>query len=285
MGIRIILGLEGYMTPVLRFEKNEITRFARRYQYPINEADLMAMKTGVNQRGHLTKDELAAIAYWKAPRSSGHTQKNSEDYVSEMTGFAFKTNSERARIESLTILDGVSWPTASVILHLFHRDPYPILDYRALWSVSLEVPIKYTFGFWWSYVKFCRSLAASAGVDMRTLDRAMWQYSKENQRITQPRARSDPALRGPGGSEMSLREEIIDAVIDGHIGQNGVVTRQEVIRYSRNFPKSYTGVILSNSEMYRDHSPTYETFTQRIGTGRYRIHPEIISQRKAERGL
>jgi len=100
----------------------------------------MVLKPAVNKRGHLTKNELAAVAYWKAPRSSGHAQKNSEDYVSEITGFALRTNSERARFESLTILDGVSWPTASVILHLFHRDPYPILDYRALWSVSLKYP-------------------------------------------------------------------------------------------------------------------------------------------------
>jgi hypothetical protein len=84
---------------------------------------------------------------------------------------------------------------------------------------------------------------------------------------------------------MSLREEILDAVIDGHIGQNGIVTRPEVIRYFKNHPKSYTGVILSNSEMDRDHSPTYRTFTQRIGDGRYRIHPEIIAQRKADRGI
>lgn len=84
---------------------------------------------------------------------------------------------------------------------------------------------------------------------------------------------------------MSLREEIIDAVIDGHIGRNGVVTRQEVIRYFKDRPQLYTGVILSNSEMDRDHSPTYETFTQRVGKGRYRIHPGIIAQRKADRGL
>ena len=174
------VGQEELMTPALRFEKNEITNIASRYQYPISETDLMALKPAVNKRGHLTKDELSTVAYWKAPRSSGHAQKNSEDYVSEITGFAFKTNSERARIESLTILDGVSWPTASVILHLFHRDPYPILDYRALWSVSLEVPGQYTFSFWWSYVEFCRSLAASAKLDMRTLDRALWQFSKEN---------------------------------------------------------------------------------------------------------
>ena len=178
------------MLPSLRFEKCEIIRIAGRYQYPISETNLMALKPKVNRRGHLVKEDLAAVTYWKAPRSSGHAQKNPDDYVSEITRFAFKTNSERARIESLTMLDGVSWPTASVILHLFHQDPYPILDYRALWSVSLEVPNQYTFGFWWPYVEFCRSLAASARVDMRILDRALWQYSKENQQIKRPKAHS-----------------------------------------------------------------------------------------------
>lgn len=87
----------------------------------------------------------------------------------------------RARIEALNLLDGVAWPTASVILHLFHSDPYPILDYRALWSLSLEQPTQYNFPFWWGYVEFCRGIAESANVDMRTLDKALWQYSKENQ--------------------------------------------------------------------------------------------------------
>ena len=129
----------------------------------------------------LTRDELAKLAYWKAPRSAGHIQRNTEDYVREITGFALSARSERARIEVLTNLDGVGWPTASVVLHFFHQDPYPIMDFRALWSVSLEVPTQYDFDFWWEYVRFCRDIAQSSALDMRTLDRALWQYSKENQ--------------------------------------------------------------------------------------------------------
>ncbi len=169
------------MTPSLRFTSHEITSIAGRYEYPISETDLMELKSTVLRRGHLTKAELEKVADWKAPRSAGHARKNSENYVSEITRFAFGTGCERARVESLTLLDGVSWSTASVILHLFHRDPYPILDFRALWSVSLAVPAQYSFGFWWPYVEFCRNVAASASADMRTLDRALWQYSKENQ--------------------------------------------------------------------------------------------------------
>jgi len=104
-----------------------------------------------------------------------------EEYVKEITEFVFKATTERARIEILTILDGVRWPTASVILHFFHRAPYPIMDFRALWSVSLLVPAQYSFAFWWTYVQFCRDLSTRTGLDMRTLDRALWQYSKENQ--------------------------------------------------------------------------------------------------------
>jgi hypothetical protein len=67
------------------------------------------------------------------------------------------------------------------LARVFHRDPYPILDFRALWSVSLDTPKQYSFDFWWPYVEFCRGVAGSAGVDLRTLDRALWQYSHENQ--------------------------------------------------------------------------------------------------------
>lgn len=169
------------MGPRLKFNQSQIQELAERYNYPLSELDLMRLKKTILSRGYLTKNDLKRVAFWKAPRSSGNADKNPEHYVEEVTGFALDTQSERARIESLTILDGVGWPTASVILHLFHRDPYPILDFRTLWSLSLYVPTQYTFNFWWPYVDFCRGLATEADVDMRTLDRALWQYSRENQ--------------------------------------------------------------------------------------------------------
>ena len=79
------------------------------------------------------------------------------------------------------LLDGVNWPTASVLLHFGARDPYPILDFRALWSLQVSVPKQYGFEFWWAYSECCRVLAKKHKVSMRTLDRALWQYSKEKQ--------------------------------------------------------------------------------------------------------
>ena len=70
---------------------------------------------------------------------------------------------------------------ASVILHFCHRDPYPILDFRALWSLGAEEPASgYNSDFWQQYTTTCRALAAEAACPLRTLDRALWAYSKAN---------------------------------------------------------------------------------------------------------
>jgi hypothetical protein len=76
----------------------------------------------------------------------------------------------------------MGWPTASVLLHFAHVERYPILDFRALWSLSILKPKgQYKFQFWWEYVQICRNIADKRGVEMRMLDRALWQYSNENQ--------------------------------------------------------------------------------------------------------
>ncbi|VVO40536.1 hypothetical protein [Pseudomonas fluorescens] len=85
---------------------------------------------------------------------------------------------------------------------------------------------------------------------------------------------------------MTLRADVLNAVIDGRLGKGLVVTRQAVIQLFSDVPETYTGVILSNSEMTTGvSSPTYDHFTQRVGVGTYRIHPQALLGRMAERGL
>jgi len=166
---------------MLRFKPGQILGYAGNYQYTASDADLSLCTQEIQARGYLTKADLERVAKWKSPRSAGHVKKNSEGYIKAVTAIALQTDNEQLRIEVLTLLDGVGWPTASVILHFYHLDQYPILDFRALWSLSLKVPSHYTFEFWWDYTMLCRSLAAENHIDMRTLDKALWQYSKENQ--------------------------------------------------------------------------------------------------------
>lgn len=170
------------MDYTLRFDRNKVAYFAEQYPDKLKDDVVLKRKDEIRRRGYLIKEDLQETTKWKAARSAGHVLKNSDDYVQEITRMAFLSKNERARIQSLTLLDGVSWPNASVILHLYHADPYPILDFRALWSLSLDVPTQYTFKFWWDYTEICRAIAVEANVSMRTLDRALWQYSKEHQK-------------------------------------------------------------------------------------------------------
>jgi hypothetical protein len=169
----------------LRFPPSEIRHWAGRYSDP-NDPGVDSLVPSIRRAGHLTKGQLLTVCRWKSPRSAGRAERNHENFVQETTRIALSTPEERLRVGALTLLDGVSWPTASVILHFFHRDVYPILDYRALWSLGLSPPSQYGFDFWWLYTLECRRLAQEAPCAKRDLDRALWQYSKEHQ----PAARS-----------------------------------------------------------------------------------------------
>ena len=166
----------------LRFRRSSIPALASRYEYASGPRTLALMDSipGVRSKGFLSQRDLVVLARWKALRNAGRVARNSDSYVRTVSRFALSTRDERARIEALTLLEGVGWPMASSILHFYHRGRYPVLDFRALEALSTEVPATYDFDFWWDYVTFCRELARSTGTDMRTLDRALWQWSKEN---------------------------------------------------------------------------------------------------------
>jgi hypothetical protein len=142
----------------------------------------------LKRQGSLTRAQLKTLCEWKSKRRAGDVMNNSPEFVEEITRFALSAQVERSRIESLTLLDGVAYPTASAILHWFHPNPYPILDIRALWSLRLKAKPPYAFDFWQKYVQGWRELlrraqreCSPAKVTPRMLDKALWMYSKENQ--------------------------------------------------------------------------------------------------------
>ena len=92
-----------------------------------------------------------------------------------------KRTCEESKIGALVLLKGVQFPTASVILHFCVDRTYPILDFRALWSLGIEKPATYTVEDWVSYTKVCREMANKNAMTVRELDMALWQYSKEHQ--------------------------------------------------------------------------------------------------------
>ena len=165
----------------LRFPRRDIARWANGYSYSV-DTFVEQLASRARARGHLTRPEFLALCRWKTPRSQPRCATNTAARIREATEIALGTRDEAAKAYILRSLSGVEWPTALVILHFCDTRPYPILDYRALWSVGVVKPPIYTFEFWWAYTKFTRALARAAKSDMRTLDRALWQFSKARQR-------------------------------------------------------------------------------------------------------
>ena len=169
----------------LEFDPKDIPQLAARYcisssdrEAKLEDKLISTVGPRVRERGYYTKPEFLELSWWKSPRTQSRCAKNPARYVEEISTIALSAKCERIRIEILTLLYGVSWPTASVLLHFGSTEAYPILDFRALESLGIEVPPRYDFEFWWGYTRFCRGLARERGVSMRYLDRALWQYSK-----------------------------------------------------------------------------------------------------------
>jgi len=172
-----------------RFGPNRITQLAQsywNYSSPAQrerEHEIIDNRAPVfRQRGYLTRDDLIVLTRWKSPRVIPRVEQNAGAFVQEVTRLALSPGiSEEMRIKALPILDGVQWPVASVVLHFGFENHYPILDFRALWSLEEPQPPKYTLSLWLRYTDFCRQYSVTHQVSMRDLDRALWTYSKENQ--------------------------------------------------------------------------------------------------------
>lgn len=171
--------------PQMRIPVSQISSYTSRYPRHL-DAQLLALAPSVKSRGYLRPDELMLVGKWKSPRSAGRLTKNTDSEVSEITSISLAASCERVRIESLQVLHGVNYPTASVVLHFFHSEQYPIIDFRAIWTLGLMQPKAYNFEYWWTFVTAWRNEFESARVSLlsltpREFDQALWQYSKENQ--------------------------------------------------------------------------------------------------------
>ncbi|HCG00451.1 MAG TPA: hypothetical protein DEV93_07880 [Chloroflexi bacterium] len=169
------------MTFQLRFPSSQVSHWAGQYPNRYNDAPIIRIGAEAQARGSLTRDEFLAITEWKTKRSKSRCRKNSESFVREVTSCALTSTEPRLKIEVLRLLDGVEWATASVILHFCDEQRWPILDFRAFWSLQMPAPTVCDFALWEAYVEHTRRLADELAVDMRTLDKALWSYSEANQ--------------------------------------------------------------------------------------------------------
>ncbi len=174
---------------MMTINKRTILECAQAYNNNWNTNDELIekrMKDILRTQRYLTRDNLREIGLWKSPRAKKHynSRENDDLTVEEITRFAFATKSERARIGSLLTLRGVSWAVASAILHFAFADKYPIWDFRVLWSLGWyrrgKAPA-YNFRLWQRYCSRVREISSRHGLSIRTVEKALWMYSKEHQ--------------------------------------------------------------------------------------------------------
>lgn len=163
----------------LQFPIELVRSYAARFP-GADDAAVLAMARAARARGHYTREEFVLACRWKTPRSAPLVARNTAAAVEEATRVALaRDSSEGERTGALRSLSGVSWATASVLLHLAYPERYPILDRRALHALGVRARSTYTLAFWLAYVAVTLELAERAGVDGRTMDQALWQWSKE----------------------------------------------------------------------------------------------------------
>lgn len=163
-----------------------IKEYADRYDQAVvgsfDEYGEKELKKWFIDHKYLDKEKFVRLGRWKSRRPTKHYENNSDSLVRDITKLSLLSEDEEIRIKTLFVLKGVSWPVASVILHFAFPDRYSILDFRALWSLGIEQPKSYSFNFWQSYCEKMREIAESVQEDIRTVDKALWRYSKEHQK-------------------------------------------------------------------------------------------------------
>jgi hypothetical protein len=162
----------------IQFPPEQVPDLAARFP-AVDEGAVDTIGPAARARGYYRRGEFLLVCAWKTPRSAPKVALNTEPAVRAATRRAFAETDEAVRMQALLSLSGVGVPTASTLLYFAFPALYPILDVRALESLGVKPRSQYPISFWLGYLEACRALAAQCGVSIRTLDKALWQWSKE----------------------------------------------------------------------------------------------------------
>lgn len=178
----------------LRFCESDINDLAndyRKYQEAAGEGhretedQVIGFEKKIQEQGYLFKYHLYRVAYWVlsvyGESTAEPTLENAEELIKVSTRESFRSIDHWGKLMTLTdSLQGIGQTTASAILHLYDKEQYPILSKPALRSIKVRPRDSYPPSLWLEYIKFCRDIANRNGVEMRTLDRALWFYSHDH---------------------------------------------------------------------------------------------------------
>lgn len=108
----------------LRFDEENLAYWAKRYSEPPENVFENEIAPKAEGRGYLTQPEFIALRKWKSPRIQPLVKANRSDAIEGVTRAALESRHENVKILLPQLLTGVSWPTASVVLHFCDTRPY-----------------------------------------------------------------------------------------------------------------------------------------------------------------
>jgi hypothetical protein len=153
------------------------------------------------RNGDRSLETLKKIVHWKSPRVVHHLETNDHGKIKTALDVAVDHADTLKALKELQELKGVAIPVASAILTAIHPDRYTIIDFRALEALD---HFEHDEEFYIAYLQFCKELSLRADISeqvdcpgaskLRTLDRALWQWSASKTRGEKRSA----SLRGAG---------------------------------------------------------------------------------------
>jgi hypothetical protein len=154
-----------------------------------HELEKSAFEAGEGIRnGDYTLANLEAIVRWKSERAVHYLIGNSNEKIRRVLSVAASPQSStETAVRALLELHGIDMTIASAVLAAIFPDRYTVLDYRSLEALGHS---RHDVAFYEEYLAFCKRLAESNIVKsqdslpgptpLRTLDRALWEWSKSH---------------------------------------------------------------------------------------------------------
>jgi len=176
---------------VLQFGPSEVATLAEEYGYAGDEKAFEAGRRIAAR--NFDRENLEAIFRWKTKgRGISRLSRNTDAEIADALRLALSADSERSAVAVLKGLNGVNVPVASAILTAINPQKYTIIDFRAVESLGVRDGSTYSIDFYLGYLRKCRELAKRCNTSLRTLDRALWQWSSSKTK----RARAGKRPRG-----------------------------------------------------------------------------------------
>lgn len=163
----------------MAIKKAFVAEWSRQYlaDLPSAEVDLFDLVgPAVAARGHYERVEFLAVGRWKSPRPGKHLAANTDADIADVTRIALGSPT-RLQHRVLTLLNGVQVPMATALLAVALPDRHTIFDVRSA-EALVRIGAWDGQGGYPSYRETSVQVAAALGVSLRTLDRALWQWSK-----------------------------------------------------------------------------------------------------------